>query len=104
MLFRSRGLKEMQDYADTHPELKNGYPDYFRYGNGNRVCHHITTGRVSPWVIYNCDSGVAFLEKLDQGLLGVVMPWIDPDYWSGKFRDYVGDVEWSRHVLKEAGL
>ena len=27
-----RALKEMQDYADDHPELKNGFTDYFRYG------------------------------------------------------------------------
>ena len=25
-----RALKEMQEYADTHPDLKNGFRDYFR--------------------------------------------------------------------------
>ena len=33
-----RALKEMQDYADTHLELKNGFTDYFRYGNTNLFC------------------------------------------------------------------
>ena len=99
-----RALKEIQDYADTHPELKNGYPDYFRYGNSNRICHHIATGRISPWVVYNCDSGVEFLENLDQGLLGVILPWIDPDHWQIKLHNYLADAEWCKHVLKEAGL
>ena len=99
-----RGLKEMQDYADLHPDLKNGFRDYFRYGNANRICHHIATGRISPWVVYNCDSGIVFLESLDQGLLGVVLHWIDPDHWHHKLQDYLADAEWCKHVLKEAGL
>jgi hypothetical protein len=99
-----RGLKEMQDYADLHPDLKNGFRDYFRYGNANRICHHIATGRISPWVVYNCDSGIVFLESLDEGLLGVVLHWIDPDHWHHKLQDYLADAEWCKHVLKEAGL
>ena len=99
-----RGLKEMQDYADTHTELKNGFVDYFRYGNSNRILHHITTGRISPWVIYNCTQGVEFLESLDNGQVNIVLPWIDPDYWQRKFADYAADTEWCKYVLKEAGL
>lgn len=94
----------MQEYADTHPELKNGFTDYFRYGNNNRICHHICTGRISPWVVFNCDSGVAFLEGLDQGQVAMIMPWIDPDTWQKKFHDYAADAEWVKYVLKEAGL
>ena len=99
-----RALKEMQDYADTHPELKNGFLDYFRYGNSNRICHHVVTGRISPWIIYNCDSGVEFLDKLDEGQVAMILAWIDPDYWQRKFQDYVADTEWCRHVLAQAGL
>lgn len=32
-----RALTEMQKYADDHPDLKNGFVDYFRYGNANRI-------------------------------------------------------------------
>jgi len=99
-----RGLKEMQGYADSHPDLKNGFRDYFRYGNPNRICHHITTGRISPWIVFNCDSGIAFLEGLDETLLAIVLPWIDPDHWHRKLQDYLADAEWCKHVLAEAGL
>ena len=99
-----RGLKEMTDYADTHPELKNGFLDYFRYGNSNRVCHHIATGRISAWVVYNCGTGVEFLDKLQEDQITMVMPYIDPDVWQKKFSDYVADTEWCKHILKEAGL
>ena len=97
-----RGLKEMQRYADDHPELRNGFIDYFRYGNGNRICHHISTGRISPWVVYNCDSGIQFLESLSEDQIAIVLPWIDPDYWQKKFRDYMADTEWVKDILKQA--
>ena len=99
-----RALKEMQDYADDHPELKNGFTDYFRYGNTNRICHHISTGRISPWIVYNCTSGVEFLGSLSEEQVGMIMPWIDPDYWQRKFVDYLADAEWVKDILEKAGL
>jgi len=99
-----RALNEMQDYADDHPELRNGFTDYFMYGNTNRICHHISTGRISPWVIYNCDSGVAFLDGLTEEQVVMILPWIDPEHWQRKFKDYLADTEWVKDILKKAGL
>ena len=39
--------------------------DAFRYGAPNRLCYEVTTGRVSPWSVYQSDSGAEFLSKLD---------------------------------------
>lgn len=99
-----RALKEMQDYADINPELKNGFSDYFRYGNSNRICHHIVTGRISPWIVFNCASGVAFLDQLPEDQVAMIIQWIDPEYWQRKFTDYLADTEWTKAVLAEAGL
>jgi hypothetical protein len=99
-----RALKEMTEYAETRPELKNGFSDYFRYGNANRICHHISTGRISPWVVYNCKSGIRFLDNLDEGQVQIVIPWIDPDFWQKKFVDYLADTEWTKDILEKAGL
>lgn len=98
-----RALKTVEEYAQGGSGLAD-FSDYFRYGNTNRICHHITTGRVSPWIVFNCDSGIEWLERLDQEHLALVMPWIDPDYWNRKFSDYLADAEWCKHVLKKAGL
>jgi hypothetical protein len=99
-----RAIKEMQDYAETHPELKNGYREYFRFGNSNRICLHITSGRISPWVIFNCSTGVDLLGRLDEYQVGSIISYIDPDYWQQKFRDYPEDVAWVKQVLEQAGL
>jgi len=99
-----RALKEMQTYADDHPELRNGFTDYFKYGNSNRVCYHISTGRISPWIVYNCDSGVEFLDGLTEEQIQIILPWIDPDFWQRKFKDYLADTEWVKDILQKAGL
>jgi hypothetical protein len=99
-----RALKEMQEYADDHPELKNGFNDYFRYGNSNRICHHIVTGRISPWIIFNCTTGIEFLENLTEDQISIIITWIDPEFWNKKFRDYMGDTEWTKDILQKAGL
>lgn len=98
-----RALREMQEYADGHSGLAD-FSHYFRYGNTNRICHHITTGRVSPWVVYNCASGVDWLENLNRDALAIVLPVIDPDFWRRKFETFPADVEWCKHILHEAGL
>ena len=99
-----RALREMQDYADGNPDLKNGFSDYFRYGNSYRICHHIVTGRISPWIVYNCASGVEFLDGLPEDQVNMIIQWIDPDYWQRKFIDYMADTEWTKEVLAKAGL
>jgi hypothetical protein len=99
-----RALKEMQEYADNNSELINQYSDYFRAGNGNRICHHIVSGRISPWVIFNCGSGVNFLSGLREDQVDIILPYIDPDFWQRKFKDYLADSEWVKHILSQAGL
>ena len=98
-----RALKEMEDYASGDSGIAS-FSHYFKYGNTNRICHHIVTGRVSPWVVFNCSSGVDFLGNLTEEQIVLVMPYIDPDFWNRKFTDYMADVEWCKHVLKAAGL
>ena len=99
-----RGLKEMQDYADTHPELANGFTDYFRYGNVNRILHHITTGRISPWILFNCETGREFLSSLGDQQVAIIAEYIAPDHWQKKFKDYLADTEWVKEVLAQARL
>jgi len=97
-----RALKEMEDYAGNSDIAS--FSHYFKYGNSNRICHHICTGRVSPWVVFNCDTGVEWLDHLNEEQVLLIMPYINPDYWKHKFTDYMADVEWCKHILKEAGL
>lgn len=99
-----RAFKEMQDYADTADSLENNFANYFTHGSANRICHHISNGRISPWIVFNCDSGINFLTTLNEEQLALIMPWIDPDFWQQKFKDYVADTEYVKNILQEVGL
>lgn len=99
-----RSIQTMNDYAHEHPELRNGYRDYFRLANENRICYHISTGRISPWVIFHSESGQAFLERLNEDQVAMIINLVDPAYWTARFRDLADDVGFASRVLKLAGL
>ena len=82
----------------THPAQ-----DCLRFGNSNAMAYAVSTGRISPWVIYNCDSGQEFLAELDPTQVAMVWPYIDADFWMRKFKDYPADQEYAKDILKKAG-
>tara|TARA_B110000977_G_scaffold157523_1_gene200635 strand:+ start:586 stop:1281 length:696 start_codon:yes stop_codon:yes gene_type:complete len=98
-----RALTQMQSYADKTDGMAS-FSDYFRYGNANRICYHIASGRISPWVIYNCDSGIEFLNSLGEEQVGMIMQWIDPDFWNSTVKELPSDTSWVKDILKQAGL
>lgn len=83
----------------------NGYPahDCLRYGNTNAMVYAVTTGRISPWVIYNCESGQKFLSELSADQVSMIWPYIDSDTWQKKFADYAADREYAQEILTKAG-
>jgi hypothetical protein len=96
-----RGIVEMQAWADEHDSIVN---HFFLYASPTRLCMMIANGRISPWLIYCSDSGLSALEKLSSEQIAMVYPWIDPEYWQRKLKDYAADAEWCKHVLKQAGF
>jgi hypothetical protein len=84
---------------------ENDYPaqDCLRYGNANTITYAISVGRISPWVIYNCESGQKFLDEINQEQVAIIWPYIDADFWQRKFRDFPADQEYARDILKKAG-
>jgi hypothetical protein len=84
---------------------KSGHPahDCLRYGNSNSIAYAVTAGRISPWVLYNSESGLKFLSELDPTQVAMVWPYIDSETWSKKFADYMADQEYARDILKKAG-
>lgn len=99
-----RALKEMQEYADSEEKLAGSFNNYFKYGSSNRICRHISDGRISPWIVFNCSSGISWLNGINSEQLQIIMPMIDPDFWQQKFKDYIADTEWCKAILEKANL
>ena len=84
-------------------ETGNPSHDWLRYGNTHALCYAVTAGRVSPWVIYNSESGQKFLSELSAQQVAIVWPYIDSDAWQKKFHDYPADQEYAKEILRQAG-
>ena len=84
-------------------ETGNPAEDCLRYGNTNAMVYAVTAGRISPWIIYNCESGQKFLSELDATQIAMIWPYIDSDVWMKKFADYVADQEYVKEMLQKAG-
>jgi hypothetical protein len=96
----ARAVEHSIKWEETHSHPAQ---DFLRYGNNNAIAYAVSTGRISAWVLYNCESGQAWLGNMNPDQTKIVWPWIDPEFWQKKFRDYPADQEYAREILKKAG-
>lgn len=84
---------------------ETGHPacDMLRYGATNAVCYDITAGRISPWALYNSESGQKFLANLIPEQIAMIYPYINPEVWNRKFCDFMADQEFAKDMLSKAG-
>lgn len=96
----TRGLEWSLTWAEENSAQAH---DCLRYGNTNSICYAVTSGRLSPWCVYNSDSGIEFLGSLQSEQVNMIWPYIESDVWQKKFRDFPADVEYAKDILKKAG-
>ncbi len=96
----ARTIEWSIDWGQKHSAAPH---DCLRYGNTNAICYAIVTGHISPWAIYNCDSGQTFLSGLDNGQLCMIWPYIDSDRWNMNFKNRLADQAWVKEMLAQAG-
>jgi hypothetical protein len=96
----TRAIKYSMKWGEDNEASSN---DILRYGNTNAICYAITTGHISPWVLYNCDSGGTFINALSSEQTEIIWDFINPDIWTLKLRDYPDDVNYIKEILSKAG-
>jgi len=88
---------QMGEEANIQPN------DVLRYGNANRICLNISTGKISPWLLYCSDSGIHFLETLNQDHVRIITDYINPEQWALKFHRDTNLKQQIRDTLTLAG-
>jgi hypothetical protein len=96
----ARALEQSIRWSETHNAPSQ---DYLRYGNHNTIIHAITSGKLSPWAIYNSESGQTFLSEVTSEQRAIIWPYIDPDVWMKKFREDPANRIEAQELLKQAG-
>lgn len=77
--------------------------DIFRYGNSNRICYAITKGKISPWMLYQSESGVKFLSNLDETQVKMIIDYIQPEQWAAKFKRNTDILNEVKELLRTGG-
>lgn len=60
--------------------------DCMRYVNRNRLAQMVSNGKISPWMLYHSESGITFLEALDEVQQKYILEYINPEQWAVKFK------------------
>jgi hypothetical protein len=95
-----RGVENCTELAEKDQIHPN---DVFRYSNPNRICQYIVNGKISPWMLYQSDSGVHLLETLNQDQVTMITDYINPELWALKFHREPDVVKKIRDTLTLAG-
>lgn len=77
--------------------------DCLRYANRNKLAYAVTTGKISPWMLYQSESGVDFLNSLDESQQKMIIDYINPEQWAIKFRRNTELVTQAKELLSAAG-
>ena len=96
----SRGIEHALNWAE---EKEVPSQDYLRYGNHNVITSAIVNGRISPWILYNCESGQRFLSEMSAEHQTMVWSYIDPDVWQKKLKDDPANRIEAQELLQKAG-
>ena len=96
----ARSVETLQELS-REEHIKDN--DYFRYGNKNKICYNITTGRISPWMIYHSVSGLKFIDTLDESQVKLIVDYINPEAWALKFIRNTDEVSTVKQILQENG-
>ena len=77
---------------------------YFAHVSTNRAVYDIKDGKVSPWLLLNCNSGKALLAKFNDEQLGLVFHILNPGHWAMRFKRQPSDVALVKSIAKQGNL
>lgn len=78
--------------------------DFFRKVAPNRAVQWIRSGRISPWVLFNCDSAQEMIDRFTEEQFKLVFSYLDPTFWDIKFKRAQHDADVVREELKAFGM
>lgn len=96
-----RSVETLFDLAETEEILGK---DYLKYGNTNKICYNITTGKISPWILYQSKTGTHFLETINPDHVKLIFDYINPELWAIKFNKNKEIVKEVKELVSKIGF
>lgn len=96
-----RTLLLMEEWAIKN---KASISDFFRQISAPLAVRWIISGRISPWVLLNSESGRELLGRLSDEQTLLIKPALNINMWKGKFTRHIKEVADIQAVMKEYGI
>jgi hypothetical protein len=96
-----RSILLMQKWGE---EYDRPFNKFFEEVSKPLAIHYIKSGRISPWVIFNCDNGAELIDSLSDHELTLINDCLEPAFWTRKFNARAEDVQFVKMILKKAGV
>ena len=96
--------RSISSMMDCSQEQQSQWSEYFRLVNTNRAVQHIQQGKISPWLLLGCNAGKKMLKSFTDEQLQMAQRFINPEYWSNKFKSYPADTLFVQETAKEAHI
>jgi len=96
-----RSLQNMMEWAETN---NANFAHYFEFVSLNRAVHDILNGKISPWLILNCNSGKTMISRMNDEQLSMIAPVFDVKFWLKKFKENPADIIMISEIFKETGI
>lgn len=90
--------------AKWSEESGNDWQDYFKSVSPSRAVHDLRSAKISPWVLYLCETGDALLERFNSEQVKMIEDIIDPPFWMKLFAQNKEEVAEIKQACQGANL
>lgn len=96
-----RSIKTMDAWA-----AENGLQieDFYSKITPSELTYYLKSGKISPWMLYATDTGLAALGKVTDEQLAIVMGIVNPDFWQKKLLRSIDEYNFANEFLSSVGL
>ena len=96
-----RGLFLIEEWAETN---NSDMRSFFEKINTQKAVYLITTGKISPWMIFCSDNSEKLLNRLTPEQMTIVNNFIDSSRWKVKIQKFNDEFNRIKNTLKEVGI
>jgi hypothetical protein len=97
----ARSLQTVNEWAKNSEQ---DWKQFFQLASVNTILNWIISGKISGWLLYNCNSAVGFLERCNPEQLEMVQNRFPPTKWKIKFMRQKDITDIVRTILKDSGF
>jgi len=96
--------RSIETCSELAEEYETKTKDVLKNVSPYKISSHVATGKISPWLLYQSNSGVQLLSTLTEDNVKILIDYIDPEKWNAKFMRDKQTTKKIKDLLNEIGF